>query len=72
MVIRFDKEKLSFITKKLHHDDMVEKWKHLTSESDLHKDQTITILSQNDLTNANNEIELEETIELKNFPPIVK
>lgn len=80
MGIRFDKEKLSFITKKIYRDEVTSKWKQAkkdfakTSSSclnDIDDEETLAILNRNnDLTNSNNEIEPDDGFELKNFPPI--
>ena len=66
MVIRFDKEKLSFITKKIYREDSFSKWKDFKHG----EGKTMAILNnQSDLTNSNNlEID-DDAIQLKNFPP---
>lgn len=78
MAIRFDKEKLSFMTKKIYRggqDEVTDKWKQLKREIDTDTaTDTVAILNRSDdLTNSNNEIELDDSaIQLKNFPPIIK
>ena len=81
MGIRFDKEKLSFITKKVYQDEVAGTWKQVkkdfdktssSSINDLDDDETLAILNRNDLTNSNNEIEPDDRFELNKFPPIVK